>query len=31
MRLHRGTMTFDSTPGKGTRFHVSLPLHPPAA
>lgn len=31
VRLHRGTLTCDTTPGKGTRFSVTLPLHPPAA
>lgn len=31
VRLHRGNMTLDSAPGKGTRFHVTLPLHPPSA
>ncbi|MFN8647551.1 MAG: PAS domain-containing protein [Gemmatimonadales bacterium] len=28
VRKHRGTLTFETTPGQGTTFIVRLPLHP---
>lgn len=31
VKLHRGTLTFDSSPGHGTRFHITLPVQQPVS